>query len=238
VRNDVRAYCYGALGVAIPGSIWSIVGRSALYARLGASGFRVATASVVESFVIGVAATFVYALASFVQPDLSLWQRPEVVLGIAFVTLFCMHPRILNRLVAQTWRLTKRPGVPLPLNIRPVELIVWVGLESVVVIIGGIALFVLLASFRTVPAWVAIRIIGVWAVASATGNLFFWLPGTFVLRDAIFVVALTPIMSLPVAIIFALLARLWSISSLFLLAILVWLTLDLPFGLHNYDRTR
>jgi hypothetical protein len=117
-----------------------------------------------------------------------------------------------------------------------VELIVWVGLESVVVIIGGIALFVLLAeAFRTVPAWVAIRIIGLGSRVGH-GEFVFWLPGTFVLRDAIFVVATNYVFACGDY--FALLARLWSISSLFLLAILVWLTLDPPFGLHNYDRTR
>ena len=238
VRDDVRNYCYGALGVALPGSIWSIVGRSALYARQGVSGLHVATASVVESLVVGVAATIVYAIASIIRPGASFWQRPEIVIGFAMLASVLIHPRIFNGLVSRAWKLTKRPGEPLAVNCGSWELAAWIGLEAVVTVIGGIALFVLLLGFTAVPSWMLIQIIEVWAIAVVAGNLFFWLPGTFILRDGVFVIALAQVMSLPAALIFALLARLWTILSLLILATFVWLIFDSPHKLHKFHHHR
>jgi hypothetical protein len=106
-----------------------------------------------------------------------------------------------------------------------IEAAVWIGLEALVTVIGRVA-YVLLG-FATVPGWMVIQIIEVWAIAVVAGNLFFWLPGTSILRDGIFIIALTQVMSLPTAIVFTLLARLWTIVSLLILATFVWI-FDLP----------
>jgi len=76
---------------------------------------------------------------------------------------------------------------------------------------------------------VAIQVITAWAAASAAGNLFFWLPGTFVLRDGALILALSSSLPVSVAVLFAILARVWTIGSLLALAGLVWLVLDLPY---------
>jgi hypothetical protein len=45
-RDDLRIYCYSMVGVALPGSVWPMIGRAALYSRQRVSGLRVAAASV------------------------------------------------------------------------------------------------------------------------------------------------------------------------------------------------
>lgn len=117
------------------------------------------------------------------------------------------------------------------------DLVIWVSVEIIILLIGGMAMFVLLASLTDVSLSMLIPVIASWAVAVAVGNLFFWLPGTPVLRDGAMILALTPSLILPVAVAFVLLVRLWSLASLLLLAGLVWVTLDLPTRLRKKAKT-
>jgi hypothetical protein len=228
-RDDLRLYCYGALGAVLPGSIWTIAGRSVLYQRLGDSGVRVAAAGVIEALLIGVAATGVYGATLIIRPETSLWQQPE--LGIVFVVLalVLLHPRVFNRIGTEILAHTGQvhADVPIPIFCTR-DLLTWIILEGIMVVIGGTALFILLLSLTTVGADVWVPVVAAWAAASIAGNLFFWFPGTAILRDGALVLAVAPSLTLPTAILFALLAHAWSIISLLVVAGLVWLVLDLP----------
>ncbi len=91
---------------------------------------------------------------------------------------------------------------------------------------GGCALFVLLSSVTFVPVSVLGQLIAAWAAAVAVGNLFFWLPATFLLRDGALVVAVSGSVTLPIAVLFAVLTRVWMIASTLLLAGLIWIIFD------------
>ncbi|OGO74792.1 MAG: hypothetical protein A3K41_12695 [Chloroflexi bacterium RIFOXYD12_FULL_57_15] len=229
LRDDLRIYSYSSLPLVLPGGVWGIVSRSVLYQRLGAKGIPVATASIVETLVVGLAAAGLYMASTLVRPDISLWKKPEIGLLFSILALTLIHPRIFNRLVNWALQRTKQEKNGLPLaSFNFKALVIWVSVEIIILLIGGMAMFVLLASLTDVSPSMLIPVIASWAVAVAVGNLFFWLPGTPVLRDGAMVLVLTPSQTLPVAVAFVLLVRLWSLASLLLLAGLVWVTLDLP----------
>ena len=228
LRDDWRIYCYSALGVALPGGIWRIVGRIASYQHLGADSLRVATASVVEAFVTGIAAMSVYAVSVIVRPDISLWKRPEISYVFLLLTLFFLHPRIFSRASAWILKRSRGNGGSTVIDIGARELAIWIGLDALVVIIGGIALFILLNSLIVVPSSVLIQVIAGWSAAAAVGNLFFWVPGTFLLSDGSLILALSSSVPVSVAVLFTLLARVWSLGTLLIVAGLSWLVLDLP----------
>lgn len=230
LRDHTRVYCYSMLGVILPGGIWPMVSRSILYQRLGMDNVMVAAASVVESLVIGIAAMAVYAVYVVVQPGAALWRRPEIGMAFAALAAVLLYPRVFNRLA--NWALARRrPGAaPLVVRFRAGEMLLWLVLEAVVVVSGGLALYVLLSSMIPVPLHVLGQLIGAWSAAVAVGNLFFWLPATSLLRDGVLVVALVGSISLPLAVLFVVLARVWSIASLLLVAGLVWLALDYGYG--------
>lgn len=228
LRDDWRIYCYSALGVALPGGIWRIVGRVASYQRLGVDSLRVATASVVEAFVTGIAAMAIYAVSLIVRPDISLWKRPEISCVFLLLVLFFLHPRVFSRASAWILKRSRGAGGPVVIDIRARQLASWIGLDALVVFIGGIALFILLNSIIVVPNGVFIQLIAGWSAAVAVGNLFFWVPGTFVLSDGSLVLALSSSVPIPVAVLFALLVRIWSLASLLIVAGFSWLLLDFP----------
>jgi hypothetical protein len=225
-RHHTRIYCYSMLGVILPGGIWPMASRSILYKRLGVDSVMVAAASVVEALVIGIASMAVYATYLIIDPGTGLLRRPEIGIGIALLALLLLYPPIFDRLANQALKWRRAGENASVVHFRARQLLFWLLLEAVVVVIGGVALFVLLSSMMAVPVAALTKLVGAWAATVAVGNLFFWLPATSLLRDGVLVFALAAIIGLPVAVLFAVLARVWSVASMLLLAGVIWLALD------------
>ncbi len=226
LRDDIRIYCYSALGTAIPGGIWSVVGRTVLYGRLDASRVQVAVASVVETLLIGIAALGLYALSVLLKPELSVWQSAPLTFAFVALPFVLLHPRVFNQVVAWTLRLSKRADSIRPMQFGFLDLTYWVAAEAVVLLIGGVALYTLLLSITPVTEDVIWRVIAGWAAASAVSNLFFWLPGTPIVRDSALILLLNASLPLPIVLIFVVLVRVWSLVSLLGIALVVWVALD------------
>ena len=233
LHDDVRIYSYSSLALVLPGGIWNIVSRSVSYQRLGESGLSVATASVVETLIIGVAAAGLYSIITVFQPAISYWNNPWIGLLLSLLALTLLQPRIFHRVVNWVLRKVNR-GESFPeTTFSYKQTLLWIGLEMSVLAIGGTAVFLLLASITpisqaNIPSTI-ISVIAAWAAGSSAGNLLFWLPGTPVLRDGAMILALAPGLTLPMAVIFVLLVRLWSLASLLFWAGLVWVTMHLHF---------
>ena len=216
----VRIYCYSALGDLLPGGIWKIVSRSTLYESSGDTLAAAATASITETLVVGAASMGLYALGTLLRPGISLLERPQWGIAASLGTLLLIHPRVLGRLVR---RIQKQRDAAAEVRYTLPRLLAWLGLEMTVVGIGGSALFVLLNSLAAAPAALLLPMITAWAAASAAGNLFFWMPGSPILRDGAMILLLQPHLPLPVVLTFVALIRLWSIISLLILAGGAWL---------------
>ena len=231
LRDDVSIYSYSSLALVLPGGVWNIISRSVSYQRLGESGLSVATASVVETLIIGVAAAGLYSSITVFQPAISLWNNPWIGLLLSLLALSLLQPRIFHRVVNWILRKVNR-GESFPettFNFK--DTLLWIGLEMSVLAIGGTAIFLLLASITpisqtNIPSTI-ISVIAAWAAGTSAGSLLFWLPGTPVLRDGAMILALAPSLSLPMAVIFVLLVRLWSLASLLFWASLVWVIMHL-----------
>ncbi len=217
----VRIYCYSALGDLLPGGIWKIVSRSTLYGESGDNLVTAAAASVTETLVVGTASMGLYALGTLLRPGVALLERPLWGVAASLGTLLLIHPRVLGRLVR---RIQERQHIPAAeARYTLPRLLTWLGLEMAVVGIGGTALFALLNSLTAAPETLLLPMITAWAAASAAGNLFFWMPGSPILRDGAMILLLQPHLPLPVVLTFVALIRLWSIVSLLILAGGVWL---------------
>jgi hypothetical protein len=140
--------------------------------------------------------------------------------------LILLYPPLFSRLVK--WALARRQGegTLVSVDFKGHSILLWLLLQGIAVVTGGGALFVLLASMMVVPSSVLGQLITAWAAAVAVGNLFFWLPATFLLRDGALVVAVSGSITLPIAVLFAAMTRVWMIASTLLLAGLVWIIFD------------
>ncbi len=218
--EHVRVYCYSALGDLLPGGIWKMVSRSTLYGESGEDLVLAATASLTETLVVGAASMGLYALGTFLHPGPQMLERP-IWGGLAtLATLILIHPRILGRAVAF---IRRRQGIEESLQTYTIpRLLFWLGSEMAVVSIGGAALYALLNSLTPAPPALYLPMMTAWAAASAAGNLFFWMPGSPILRDGAMIVILRAHLPLAVVLAFVALIRLWSLVSLLLLAGIAW----------------
>ena len=221
-RDHFRIYCYSMLGIAVPGRLWSVVGRAALYKREGISGVAVALASLTELILTGLAGLVVFGVTTAVSPPTELWQRPILALiGSLLAVIFIQPPlfnRLINRLLHRFPATKDAPAIVMAYK----DLIIWLGLECLVLGIGGTAVYLLLYSLAPTSIDILPTIIGAWAVATIAGSLFFWVPGP-VIRDGLMTLVLAQVLPSATAVIFVILVRLWTIASILVLACLVWL---------------
>jgi len=229
LREHIKIYSYSSLALILPGGIWSIVSRTALYQRLGSSKLAVTTASLLETLLVGVAAAGVYSFTTILDPRISLWKNAGIGVLFFILILSFLHPKIFNRLLNWALRRAHRDEVLPQVGFGLKHIVVWIGLEAVVLWIASLSIFALLASVMDVDSSMLISMLAAWAAGVAASSLLFWLPGTPVLRDGTMVIALIPSLTMPMALVFVLLVRVWSMLSLLLAAGLVWLFFDLPF---------
>lgn len=222
-REHLRIYAYSMLGIALPGRIWAIAGRVTLYERQGASKLSILTASVVEYLLIGLSSLLVFGLVTVFSGDTLVWERPVVAIFSTLAALLLVQPPLFNRLVAWLLRRSAQMDKPTPRPMHFHDLALWLLLESIVVVVGGTAVYILLHSLIPSPADIFLTILSAWAAAAVAGNLFFWIPGP-VIRDSFMITILSQAMPAPMAILFVLIVRVWTIGSIFLLVGLVWLT--------------
>ena len=227
-HDDIRIYCYSALGAVLPGRIWTLFSRIAFYHNLNVKALPVTTATLVENIIIGISALGVYAISTIIYPQLSLLQRPEIGIVFTILVMIFIHPKVFNRLLSWIAKISKNETRSLHANYKTPSLVIWLALESLVICIGSVAIFILLNSLTTVSPRMFFAITASWAAGIAVGNLFFWLPGTPLLRDGVMIIALIPNLPLPIATLFVVMVRFWTIISLLSLAGMVWLILDRP----------
>jgi hypothetical protein len=225
--TDLRFYAYSALGVVLPGSIWPLVGRAVLYQRVGESPLSVTAATVVEACITGAAAMAVYAVGVMLQPNSGLLAQPVLGVVAAVAALVMISPPVFNRLSNALLRRAGQPVGAVPIRLHAGELLIWWMIACLVILIAGVALYLLLNSLVDAPLELLGRLIVAWAAATVVGSLLFWMPATSLLRDGALVLALTPALG-AAAILFAVLARVWSIATLLLFAAVIWLWFDSP----------
>jgi uncharacterized membrane protein YbhN (UPF0104 family) len=220
LRDHFRIYTYSMLGIVVPGRLWGLVGRTVLYERKGIASFQIAVASVIEYLLIGLSGLLVFGLTTSFSGVENLWQRPIVAVICIFVTLLLVQPFLFNRMAL--WVLKRSRQVDtLPNPTRYRDLALWLLVESIVVVIGGTAVFVLFASLYTPSPQLYLLTITAWAAAAIAGNLFFWIPGP-VLRDGLMIALLASALPDSLALLLVLIVRVWTIGSILILVGLVW----------------
>lgn len=231
-RENLRVYTYSSLGWIIPGGIWNIVARSSLYSNRQTTPEQVAVASVVERFIVGISAVLVYfAIATF-QPEVLAFNRPLLGVLITILVLILIQPPIFNRIYQVIVNHSRDRLKSYTIRFNQRDLARWLVLEAWILLLGGFSLFILLTSFKAYPISILPFVIAAWAAAAIASNLFFWLPGSLILHDGVFVAILSPELGTANAIVFVILVRMWTTASLIGFALITWIILDSPIKKH------
>lgn len=225
--EDLRIYSYSMIGTLLPGGIWAAVGRAGFYQSKGIASLSVAAASVVEFILLGIAGLIVFGATTLASNTENIINHPAIGVVVFLGAIIIIQPPILNKAASWLMKL-RRDHTQIDISLGYRHLIRWLSGESMVILIGGSAVYLLLRSLISpVPSGTYISVLASWAVANVAGNLFFWMPGTPIIRDGAMLVILSQLLPTGIAVVFVVLVRLWTIGSIITLVLMIWLLYDL-----------
>ncbi len=149
-----------------------------------------------------------YGLLSILRPEVSLFERPELGVLLTLLAVIFVQPRVFTPFLQWIAKISRRDIGEFSVSYRARDLGLWIGIEMIMILIGGLAIYLLLGSVTEPPPEAFFPILASWAAATAAGFLFFWVPGTPLLRDGAMILALSPILSLPTTLLFVVIIRL------------------------------
>ena len=198
----VRIYLTTLVARRLPGTVWYIGGRMALYKQLGVSSVKTASASGVE-VVTGFVANSILALI-FLPFGLGISNYWLIPLSLA--ALFGLGILIPSNLAKVMIRLKN----PLPQPIKGQLIALWLILRMAQVLAGGTMVFLTVKVFYPISTGLLFLALGARAIAGAASMLTFLLPSSFGVYDLTMLGFLATILPASLATVITVLIKLYS----------------------------
>lgn len=196
----------------IPGAPWHLVGRVALYKRMGVDVKITSVASGLEMILIIVSGIISSALIGFSLPEniqkYMVWMVLALVIG-----LLLMHPIVINK-VLQWLRHTQAA-----ICLRYRDMLMLLGLYVLTWGVGGCVLFMMILALYPL-AWTQLPgVVGVWGLSGAIASLIFFSPTSLGIREITLSLLLALYIPAGLAVVIAILIRLYLTAAEFTWAI-------------------
>jgi len=201
------------LGKYAPGKVWFTLGRMSLAKREGISEDKTLVSVAIETGFLLLAAILLFAVAVAVL----LLRRAAVppaayaVFALIPLCLVVVYPPVLNRLLRSILPRLKRPVFAL--NLSYPQLLGLLGLYTSDWLVQGLGCFVLINSFYPLaPAHLPV-LLGGYSISWILGFIFLIAPAGLGIREGIYTWILKLAMPETIAIISALITRIWMTTS-------------------------
>jgi uncharacterized membrane protein YbhN (UPF0104 family) len=200
-----RVYLLSQLGKYIPGSVWTVVAQVELSRELRVPTRRsaaVAALQLVLAVVSGLLVTAVTLPAAMPGVRSRYWWFLLAVPPLVVL----LHPRVVAWWTGLLFRLARRPMDP----VRPTVRALSAGLAWMVVawVVYGLQCYVLVADAGATGPAALLQSTGAFTLAWVAGFVLIFAPAGAGAREAVLVVALTPMVGTGKALVVALLSRL------------------------------
>jgi len=201
--RHLKVYTAANLARRLPGFVWWLVGRAYMYDHDGVDKRETVAASVLETVLIATAACTVVAI-SMAFPGLGTTFVSPFILIVLLVGFACLlHPRFIQ----MVWRRLHISDTMPRLSWRKILQVF--GCEMLVVLLGGVALFLMLAAIYPVRSGGLAGAITGWALTIVASSVFFWLPFDLGFSSGVLTVAISMFVPAPVALVTVVTWRLW-----------------------------
>ncbi len=207
------------LGKYAPGKVWFTLGRMSFARNDGIPEAKTITSVIIETGFLLLAAVFLFALAIVLLPRRVIPPLVYYSFLLAPLTIVVIYPPILNRLLPPLLKLFKQPlfslqlSYPRLLTILAVYILDW--------FFQGLGCFILINSFYHLPFASLPVLLGGYSISWILGFIILIAPAGLGIREGIYTFILKLVMSQPVAIISALLTRIWVTTSEAVMALLL-----------------
>ncbi len=196
-----------ALGKYAPGKVWFTLGRMALVRDYGVSEAKCLVSVVLEIIITLLGGIILLGLAVLLVPAA---QVPRPVFYLFLLTPLCLVllvPRVMNRLLAVGLRWFRQPAFELRLPFA--SLLGLVGICLLDWLVQGLGSYLLLRSFYPLSISSLPTLLGGYAISWMVGFLVLVVPAGLGVRESIYTVVLKMAIPGPLAVIAALVTRVW-----------------------------
>jgi uncharacterized membrane protein YbhN (UPF0104 family) len=195
------------IGKYAPGKVWFTLGRMAMAEREGVSQDRTMVSVLVEVGFALLAAVALLGLAVLLIPRSLLHPAVYWLFLLAPATAAATYPPLLNRILSFALTRLRRPVFRLEMSY--LQILGTVGLYLLDWLIQGLGCFILINSFYPLPLGKLPVLLGGYAMSWMLGFLVLVAPAGLGVREGIYTIILRTVMPEPVAIISALITRVW-----------------------------
>lgn len=207
LRKALPAWFYSQLGKYVPGKVFLYVGRVHLYLKDGRRAGLTTLAFALETICTLAAGIIVGFLAIFTLESQELAPYRWWIVAALAAFLTTLHPRILNGLISVTARLTRRR--PFSVDVSYGLIVGYLGLYVLNWALFGAAFFLMIRSFYAIELSAVPFLSGAFAFSSVIGILALFAPSGLGVREGLLSVFLAQVMPLPVALLTAVVSRIW-----------------------------
>jgi len=215
--NSVSVLAVSQVGKYIPGKLWFTVGRMYLAKKYGVSEAKTAVSTAMEIALSLLGAVILFGLAVLLVPSGIIPTRAYLAFLLVPFCILAVYPPVLNRVTGFILKRLRQPVFEIRMTFR--RLLGILGLYTLMWIIQGLGCFFLIRCFYPVGLSRLPMVAGAFALSWILGFVVIVSPAGLGVREGIFTFALRLVMPEPVAIIAALLSRIWITGSEGLLAL-------------------
>jgi len=201
--QNTFVFCLTFAARRLPGSIWYVGGRLAMYQQLGVPESVVLIASSVE-LIVSIITGLLIGLCLLSLSGVYLPYQGVVIIIIGIIVgALVLHPSILKFILKRNNHLSLQ-------TIKYKNILIWFLIYIVMWGLGGLMLDQLISVFTTIGANEHIIVIGTWAISGAAGLITFFLPSSFGVTELTITALLSRILPLPFAGVIAILMRIFT----------------------------
>jgi len=210
-RQHLKVYCASCLARRLPTPAWFVAGRLGMYRAIGVGQRRTSVAMLFEATLIAFSGAVV-SLTAILLPGNLVGLPTRYTPWLAGMALACLllvlRPKMLPRVItAIARRLGQEHRWDATIDHR--HMLLWTAGYSLIWVLGGVTLFCLVRALHAIPTWRLPHVIGIWALAGTISNLAVFMPAGLGIREASLVAMLSTLAPLPVAVVVAIVTRLW-----------------------------
>jgi hypothetical protein len=215
--HSVSVLAVSQVGKYIPGKLWFTVGRMYLAKKHGVSEAKTAVSTAMELALSLLGAVILFGLAVALIPRGMVPARVYLAFLLVPFCIVAVYPPILNRVTGFILRRLHQPIFEVRMTF--LRLLAVLGLFVLMWVIQGLGCYLLIRSFYPLDLSRLPMVAGAFALSWILGFIVLISPAGLGVREGIFTFALRLVMPEPVAIIAALLSRVWITVSEGLLAL-------------------
>jgi uncharacterized membrane protein YbhN (UPF0104 family) len=195
------------IGKYVPGKVWFTVGRMSFAKRYGASEAKVVVSVALEIAITLLGGLVLLAFAVLFLPSSLVPSQAYALLALVPVCLVILFPPVLNKLVSTALKVARQPHFELCLSYR--RLLGMLGICLLDWLAQGTASYLLVNSFYPLPLAKLPVLLGGYAISWMVGFLVLVAPAGLGIREGVYTVILKTVVAGPIAIVTALVTRVW-----------------------------